>query len=238
MITVRKGRIIITCHRLKRRRVKQQVVQYGAVYLVGPLFIDKRHSPSTVQPLFVVLAFVGKAEYSHQEVVQLLRARKTHLAEHFQWAVEMLSSCLANVPDCVALSSRTHSWGDVVPCSRQQNPLTLGWAVTIHEAEGKTLKKVFIDTQRKTFEPGMLYVAVTRVCRIIDLIVVPFPKEFVNALNTKPVFKQRMFKFRRLLNLEKISTSSYLRKMIKWKWIHESPSLTDTKEKAQFFESA
>ena len=114
-----------------------------------------------------------------------------------------VSSCLPNVPDCVALSPRTHSWGDVVSCSRQQIPLTLGWAITIHKAEGKTLRKVFIDTQSKTFAPEMLYVAVTRVRRLKDLLLVPFSREFVNSLHTKPVFKQRMFEFRRLHNLEK-----------------------------------
>ena len=85
---------------------------------------------------------------------------------------------------------------------KQQIPLSLGWAITIHKAEGQTLRRVYIDTQSKTFAPEMLYVALTRVKRLKDLVVVPFSKEFVNELHTKPVFKQRMFEFRRLLHLE------------------------------------
>ena len=112
-------------------------------------------------------------------------------------------SCLPDVPNCVALNPRTHSWTGTVACSRQQIPLTLGWGITIHKAEGKTLKKVFIDTQSKTFAPEMLYVALTRVKRLKDLLVVPFSKEFVNELHTKDIFKQRMFEYHRLHHLER-----------------------------------
>ena len=49
----------------------------------------------------------------------------------------------------------------------------------------------------------MLHVALTRVTRLRDLLVVPFSKEVVNELHTKPVFKQRMYEYRRLHRLER-----------------------------------
>lgn len=43
-----------------------------------------------------------------------------------------------------------------------QFPLQLGYALTIHKAQGKTLDKVIIDMDRGTFAHGQLYVALSR----------------------------------------------------------------------------
>jgi ATP-dependent exoDNAse (exonuclease V) alpha subunit len=43
-------------------------------------------------------------------------------------------------------------------------PVMLGWAMTIHAAQGSTLKRVYIDLpDRKPFTTGLLYVALSRV---------------------------------------------------------------------------
>lgn len=51
----------------------------------------------------------------------------------------------------------------------KQFPLQLGYAMTIHKAQGKTLDAVNIDLDRGTFAPGQLYVALSRTRRKEDM---------------------------------------------------------------------
>jgi len=50
-----------------------------------------------------------------------------------------------------------------------QFPLQLGYALTIHKAQGKTLDKAVIDMNRGTFAHGQLYVALSRTRRKEDM---------------------------------------------------------------------
>jgi len=56
--------------------------------------------------------------------------------------------------------------------SYKQFPLTLGYAMTIHKAQGKTLSKVIIDISRGAFAHGQTYVALSRTRRAKDMHVV------------------------------------------------------------------
>ena len=53
--------------------------------------------------------------------------------------------------------------------SRQQLPLKLAWAITIHKAQGLTLDKVVVDIGNREFSPGLTYVACSRVQKLDDL---------------------------------------------------------------------
>ena len=53
--------------------------------------------------------------------------------------------------------------------SFEQFPVRLGWAITIHKSQGLTLDQIVIDTRKKAFESGQVYVALSRV-REIDAI--------------------------------------------------------------------
>lgn len=59
--------------------------------------------------------------------------------------------------------------------SRQQIPLRLAWAITIHKSQGQTLDKVVIDIgkQRKIKASGLEYVAFSRVREVKDLVLMP-----------------------------------------------------------------
>mgnify|MGYP003330426215 CR=1 FL=1 len=46
---------------------------------------------------------------------------------------------------------------------RRQFPLVLGWALTPWKAQGLTLKKAVIKLSRAVMEPGVLFVALSRV---------------------------------------------------------------------------
>lgn len=56
--------------------------------------------------------------------------------------------------------------------SYKQFPLMLGYAMTIHKAQGKTLNKVVLDISRGAFAHGQTYVALSRTRRACDMHIV------------------------------------------------------------------
>jgi len=58
----------------------------------------------------------------------------------------------------------------------RQYPFVLGWAITIHRAQGRTLEKVFVDFSQGTFAAGQAYVAISRVTRLEGLLLRTRPR--------------------------------------------------------------
>ncbi|CAB4412397.1 unnamed protein product [Rhizophagus irregularis] len=54
-------------------------------------------------------------------------------------------------------------------CSRQQVPLCLAWAITMHKSQGLTLSKAKIDIGSKEFAAGLTFVAASRVRSLSDI---------------------------------------------------------------------
>lgn len=67
-----------------------------------------------------------------------------------------------------------------VQASRQQIPLILAWALSIHKAQGQTLDRVKVDLG-KVFEKGQAYVALSRATTMAGLQVLRFDPRKVNA---------------------------------------------------------
>jgi PIF1-like helicase/Helicase len=61
-----------------------------------------------------------------------------------------------------------------IKVERQQFPLCLAYAITIHKSQGMTLDKVLLDVGSTVFEPGMIYVALSRVRKLQDVYFIDF----------------------------------------------------------------
>lgn len=84
-----------------------------------------------------------------------------------------------------ALLCKRESWKVELPngevqASREQVPLILAWALSIHKAQGQTLERVRVDLGR-VFEKGQAYVALSRATSMNGLQVLRFDAKKVNA---------------------------------------------------------
>jgi len=72
-----------------------------------------------------------------------------------------------------------------------QYPLMLGWAVTIHKSQGKSLDNIFVDIGPRAFASGQVYVALSR-CRSIEGIRLKRPLRVADII-CDPVIKRFYF---------------------------------------------
>ena len=66
--------------------------------------------------------------------------------------------------------------------SRQQLPLKLAWAITVHKLQGLTLDRAVIDLGKKEFAVRLSFVALSRVKRLHDCLLQPFAFERLKSL--------------------------------------------------------
>lgn len=78
-----------------------------------------------------------------------------------------------------------------IQASRQQVPLILAWALSIHKAQGQTLERVKVDLG-KVFEKGQAYVALSRATSMDGLQVLRFDPKKVNAHEKVRTFYQNL----------------------------------------------
>lgn len=79
-----------------------------------------------------------------------------------------------------------------VQASREQLPLILAWALSIHKAQGQTLARVKVDLG-KVFEKGQAYVALSRAVTQEGLQVLRFDKQKVMAHPRVVTFYQQLY---------------------------------------------
>ena len=75
---------------------------------------------------------------------------------------------------------------------RQQFPLKLSWAITIHKSQGLTLDKAWVDLGPTEKFIGLAYVAISRVRTLKDLIVETMTLERLRDIKQKNNFRFRV----------------------------------------------
>ena len=89
---------------------------------------------------------------------------------------------------------------------RQQLPLMLAWALTIHKSQGMTLEKAWIDIGKKETTLGMTYVAISRVRNLLSLIIEPMTFDRLTSLKKNGTLQYRLTEEKRLKAIASLST--------------------------------
>lgn len=90
------------------------------------------------------------------------------------------------VEELQTITEQTWASEDMEGLKRQQIPLVLAYAMTIHKAQGATIDSALIDIGASTFEVGQAYVALSRVKSLDCLYIYDFEPE---AFRTHPKVK-------------------------------------------------
>ena len=91
---------------------------------------------------------------------------------------------------------------------RQQLPLRLAWALTIHKSQGFTLPKAWIDIGPSERSLGVTYVAISRVQKPSSCVIEPVTFERLAALKSSPNLQFRLKEEQRLDHLAKTTITS------------------------------
>ena len=86
---------------------------------------------------------------------------------------------------------------------RQQFPLKLCWAITIHKSQGLTIDKAWIDLGCQEKSAGLSYVAISRVRRLDDFVIEPMSYERLLAIRRTSNF---IFRCEEEVRLDQIDT--------------------------------
>ncbi|XP_054257274.1 uncharacterized protein LOC128982231 [Macrosteles quadrilineatus] len=93
--------------------------------------------------------------------------------------------------DTFPISPIIRSWkkGNAT-CTREQIPLDLAWACTVHQSQGQTYDRVVVDLGRTEFTIGLSYVALSR-CKTLDGLAInpPFIRKRLDDLHHKNSLK-------------------------------------------------
>ena len=101
-------------------------------------------------------------------------------------------------PKCVPIVPLTFEWDSK---SRQQLPLQLRYAITIHKSQGQTLGKTVIDIGKSEISSGCTFVALSRLKTLKDGILQPMTFERLQSIGKAKRMAERRNEERRLQQL-------------------------------------
>lgn len=105
-------------------------------------------------------------------------------------------------PKCIPISPTCFEWTtNGKRLSRQQLPLQLRYAITIHKSQGQTVDKVVIDIGKRELAAGCTFVALSRVKHIDDILIQPMSYQRLQAISNGKHFQARLEEEKRLLQM-------------------------------------
>ena len=109
---------------------------------------------------------------------------------------------LSDNPNCVPIAPTCFEWSsNSNRNSRQQVPLQLRYAITIHKSQGQTLSSAVIDIGRKELASGCTLVALSRVRRLDHMLIQPMSWQRIQATSNGRNFQARCDEEQRLQQL-------------------------------------
>ena len=98
-----------------------------------------------------------------------------------------------SIPGCIPVPPVTFEWhSGSRHHSRQQLPLRLRYALTIHKSQGQTLNKAVIDIGASERVAGCTFVALSRLRRLEDCIIQPMTLDRLLSINHGRRLKERL----------------------------------------------
>ncbi len=96
-------------------------------------------------------------------------------------------------PKCIPVPPRVFEWmADGKHLSRQQVPLRLRYAMTIHKSQGQTLTKAVVDLGKGERVAGCTFVATSRVRSIHDIVFEPMTFDRLKAIGRSKGMQKRL----------------------------------------------
>ena len=115
-----------------------------------------------------------------------------------------------NQPLCIPICPITvTSQTEIGFHERQQLPLRLAWALTIHKSQGLTLPKVWIDIGKSERTAGVSYVAISRVKSLASCVIEPMTYERLTCLKSSANLQYRLEEENRLHQLAQATSCAF-----------------------------
>ena len=111
-----------------------------------------------------------------------------------------------SAPKCIPITPITFEWESK---SRQQLPLQLRYAVTIHKSQGQTLQKAVIDIGKSELSPGSTFVGISRLRKLEDGLFQPMTFDRLKKIGQSKRFGERLKEEERLSKLSSTTRTHY-----------------------------
>ena len=113
-------------------------------------------------------------------------------------------------PKTVPIPPHLFEWkSDGQRLSRQQLPLQLRYAMTIHKSQGQTLPQVVVDLVTAEKAAGISFVAISRVRSLQNLVLQPMSFQRLQAIGKGKQLQERLREEERLRNLAQVTALRY-----------------------------